>query len=212
MARPGDTLDFLERIRADQRSRWSRGDRVLVETYLQQYSIAADQEIAIDLVYGEFCLRESLGESPDPAEYLRRFPALGPDLQKQFAVHEALPGEAPRGFAMVDGLPRQSHTMVKAGNQASSPQSVDQRSDRDGQSKKVTVKQFVRSIAASGLLPMARVEEARAYLNASGTAPDVQRLAQELVNRRQLTVYQATTLYHGITKGLVLALQRTLLV
>jgi serine/threonine protein kinase len=42
------------------------------------------------LAYGELLLREELGESPDPEEYLRRFPAHAAALRLQFELHRAL--------------------------------------------------------------------------------------------------------------------------
>jgi WD40 repeat protein/serine/threonine protein kinase len=82
-----------------QRQRWCSGDWVLVETL-----IAGDKELAgyeqgmLDLICGEFCLRQQLGDRPDAQEYIRRFPRLADPLRKQFEVHNAreasLPGSS----------------------------------------------------------------------------------------------------------------------
>src|SRR5262249_31793339 len=63
----------------DQRERWRAGERVLAETYLQiPAAHQADFEDILELIYREFLLRETRGESPDPDEYLRRFPEYAP--------------------------------------------------------------------------------------------------------------------------------------
>jgi hypothetical protein len=62
-----------------QRQHWERGTRIEAESYLKSFpNVAADPECAVDVVYGEFLLREARCENPQPEEYLRRFP--------QFAV------------------------------------------------------------------------------------------------------------------------------
>src|SRR5690242_166512 len=72
----------LPLLMADQQERWARGDHVLVESYLDKWPrIRADQEKALDLIYHEFLLREQHGETPDPAEYGRRFPQWAEPLR-----------------------------------------------------------------------------------------------------------------------------------
>jgi hypothetical protein len=44
----------------------------------------------LDLVYGEFILREEMGEAPAVADYLARFPELADALGRQFELHGAL--------------------------------------------------------------------------------------------------------------------------
>src|ERR1700689_2362267 len=62
-------------LAVDQRQRWQHGERVPAEAYLQQYpALEADAERALELVHGEFLLREELGEAPALAEYVQRFP------------------------------------------------------------------------------------------------------------------------------------------
>src|SRR5262245_55042983 len=82
---------WRHQLRADQAERWQRGERVLVETYLEQFpSLRADAEALLDLVFSEVVLRERLGESPRLEEYVLRFPAHEAYLRLQFALHEAL--------------------------------------------------------------------------------------------------------------------------
>jgi WD40 repeat protein/tRNA A-37 threonylcarbamoyl transferase component Bud32 len=86
-------------VLAEQDVRWQRGERVLVETLLQQQpALQADTEAVLHLVYNEVLLREARGERPRPEEYLVRFPHLATQIQEQFALHAALapqpdPGE-----------------------------------------------------------------------------------------------------------------------
>jgi hypothetical protein len=71
---------------AEQHQHWQEGKRTPVEAYLQKYPIlSTDEEGACDLVYGEFLLRQELGEAPSLQEYLERFPRLA-DALKQ--LHE----------------------------------------------------------------------------------------------------------------------------
>jgi eukaryotic-like serine/threonine-protein kinase len=76
-------------LRADQRARWLRGERVLAEEYLRRHPALAG-ETALEVVYGEFLLREELGEVPDPAEYERRFPEHADRLRQQLKLRRAL--------------------------------------------------------------------------------------------------------------------------
>jgi WD40 repeat protein/serine/threonine protein kinase len=77
----------------DQRERWRRAERVQAETYFQEWpALRTDPELALDLVYGEFLIREGTGEHPTLAEYEQRFPDLAEVLRRQLAFHEALGG------------------------------------------------------------------------------------------------------------------------
>jgi serine/threonine protein kinase len=85
------TLSLLARLHDDQRQRWQRGERVLVEEYLEKNEdLRADPEGALDLIYHEVLLRERAGESPGRAEYVHRFPHLARQLHDQFEIHAAL--------------------------------------------------------------------------------------------------------------------------
>src|SRR5713226_7860448 len=60
----------------DQRQRWESGERLGAEKYLAlSATFQADLESTIQLIYGEFLLREELGEQPTLEEYVGRFPA-----------------------------------------------------------------------------------------------------------------------------------------
>jgi predicted Ser/Thr protein kinase len=86
---PQDQLAAV--LRVDQRQRWQTGERVLAESYFQRYPrLRADIEAAVDLVYGEFLLRERHGERPTAEEYRQRFPEFSDLLGAQMALHQAL--------------------------------------------------------------------------------------------------------------------------
>ena len=88
---PARPVCELDQLRSEQRAQWSRGECVLVESYLQSYDqLLADKEVLLDFVYSEFCLREELGQAVTPDEYLRRFPQLSESLSTLFDVHRAL--------------------------------------------------------------------------------------------------------------------------
>ncbi len=83
--------DFLERLCNDQVRRWRAGQRVPAETYLALYPNVEDAgEAAFELIYGEFLLREELGEPPLPEEFRWRFP--------QFAARLAAAARPARGI------------------------------------------------------------------------------------------------------------------
>jgi hypothetical protein len=91
----------------DQRQRWQRGERVLVEAYLeQQPALRADPGRVLDLVYHEVLLREEQDEKPQLEEYLDRFPQFPSQLRLHFEVHRALqtgPGTTPPSAPAADG-------------------------------------------------------------------------------------------------------------
>jgi serine/threonine-protein kinase len=81
----------------DQWQRWQQGERVPAEVYLQMHpGLAEAPDDAFDLVYGEFLLREELGEQPTTEDFLKRFPQYHLQFQRQAAVHRAIEsGKAP---------------------------------------------------------------------------------------------------------------------
>jgi WD40 repeat protein len=86
--RPGELAAVLA---VDQRERWQCGEPVPVETYLQDHpALREDPECAVELIYGEFLLREEQGERPELDEYRRRFPQYADRLAQQVEFHRAL--------------------------------------------------------------------------------------------------------------------------
>jgi serine/threonine protein kinase len=86
---------LLDHLLMEQRHRWQRGERVLVETYLRQHPALGEQgESLLDLIYHEVVLREQRRETPQLEEYQQRFPQFAAQLQQQFEVHQGLaPGD-----------------------------------------------------------------------------------------------------------------------
>lgn len=83
--------ELAELVRIDLDAHWERGHRPQAEGYLQRYSaIAADPELALDVIYAEFLARETAGEYPRVAEYQRRFPEFARVLEEQIGLHAAL--------------------------------------------------------------------------------------------------------------------------
>jgi hypothetical protein len=75
----------LERdyLLGDQRQRWQRGERVLVQAYLEEMPSLRDYpELVFELVCGEVLLRGELGEKPRPADYLDLVPTHHAELRR----------------------------------------------------------------------------------------------------------------------------------
>jgi hypothetical protein len=82
---------FVAGLEDDQRARWQRGERRLVEAYLKEHpELGGDPEAVVDLIYNEFLLRRQLRETPVLEEYLTRFPDLTGPIRAQLKVHGAL--------------------------------------------------------------------------------------------------------------------------
>ena len=78
-------------VRLDQRERWYRSLHVSAEVYLRRFpTLGSDSELAADVVYNEFLLREQAGERPDLDEFLARFPHLADILGQQIRFHLAM--------------------------------------------------------------------------------------------------------------------------
>jgi serine/threonine-protein kinase len=111
-------LDLAAAACTDQHERWAQGRRIPAEAYINAWTaLQADAEAVVDLIYGEFVLRDERGEKPDPAEYYRRFPQYANALARQFQLHAALedaardsdsapPGVEPPGYTLHSALGR----------------------------------------------------------------------------------------------------------
>lgn len=90
MSTSSDLSSLADELRSDQRQRWLQGDRVLIEAYLADHpELSRDPELLLNLAVSEFCLREELGDKPDPSEYLRRFPDHSDRLLKLLETRRA---------------------------------------------------------------------------------------------------------------------------
>src|SRR5262249_9782935 len=105
-------VGLFAELRADQRRRWQAGERVPAEEYLERHpALRADPEGAVDLVYGEYLLREGVGEQPEWAEYLRRFPQYADVLRAQVELHRALVASSDGTIAYAPRPPSEDVTL-----------------------------------------------------------------------------------------------------
>src|SRR5580700_5030012 len=81
----------LQQLCQDQRARWTRGERALVESYFdRQPELRSDEKLLLDFILAEYTLRQELGDHPAAEEYFERFPDLKSQLQLLFEVHDAV--------------------------------------------------------------------------------------------------------------------------
>jgi WD40 repeat protein len=81
-------------LRVDQWERRGLGEWVPAEAYFEAFpTVLDDPEMAIDLVFAEYLLREQLGESPTLLEYEHRFPQFAAPLKLQVELHQAMQEE-----------------------------------------------------------------------------------------------------------------------
>jgi hypothetical protein len=85
------TTQIAAAIGVDQYERWQRGERPLAEEYLPLVPPGPEQSQAIcDIIYGEYLMREQLGQHPQIGEFRERFPEHAESLNRQLEVHRAL--------------------------------------------------------------------------------------------------------------------------
>jgi tRNA A-37 threonylcarbamoyl transferase component Bud32/tetratricopeptide (TPR) repeat protein len=78
-------LEDRARVRAAQEASWRQGQRVLLESYLEQYpTLSEDPATLLALLSSEVVLREQCGETPALEEYQKRFPPLATQLEALF--------------------------------------------------------------------------------------------------------------------------------
>jgi serine/threonine-protein kinase len=88
----------------DQWQRWRAGERIPAEDYLRRYpAVETDSEQAVELIYGEFLVREDLGERPQVEEYLQRFSSYAEQLREQFHLHRELEADSNQSDASSPG-------------------------------------------------------------------------------------------------------------
>jgi serine/threonine protein kinase len=91
-----DGAPSLVALLIEQRQSWQRGQRTLVESYLQRHpALAADADALLDLIGNELLLRHEQAETPQLEDYLARFPQLAPQIKIQFEVERAIESAAP---------------------------------------------------------------------------------------------------------------------
>ncbi len=103
------TVPSVEALLDEQSGCWQAGRPIGVEDFLERRPGLRDEpDSLLDLIVHEVSLRERAGESPEPEEYLRRFPWLAgllePQLELQGLFRTARPNE-PRRAPPRDGQP-----------------------------------------------------------------------------------------------------------
>ena len=95
------TTQLLIEIRAFQHQCWKQDNPISIESLLQTHpQLEEDEDSLLELIYGEFCVRESLGEQPTADEYCQRFSSVSERLERLLEVHRALDSGMP-SFASV---------------------------------------------------------------------------------------------------------------
>ncbi|HEV2970710.1 MAG TPA: serine/threonine-protein kinase [Pirellulales bacterium] len=82
-------LVLTELIKVDLEYRWQQHNLPkTVEEYLAEFpELAEAGKVPCDLIYEEFHIRRQLPQAPDPADYLRRFPAQEEQLRRMLDIH-----------------------------------------------------------------------------------------------------------------------------
>ena len=94
---PIDKTELIELLCSDQVDRWLSGERIPAEAYLSlDPTLQRNGEAAFELIYGEYLIRESLGESPKLEEFFWRFPDFAERLRRQLGLHRALSESEPQ--------------------------------------------------------------------------------------------------------------------
>ena len=94
----------IENILSEFTARWQHGESPTIEEYLPQLDSEASSD-AMELIYHAYCLAESAGTAPDPADYIHRYPAQGRALERLFGLHRAVDNSLLRLWADPSVLP-----------------------------------------------------------------------------------------------------------
>src|SRR5437764_1163090 len=90
----GEPDALLRRACEELRRQLEAGSSVGAEAFLDAYpELASNPERALELIVLEFVVRRRLGQTPDPKEWLRRFPREADRLVRQFTAEGILAGE-----------------------------------------------------------------------------------------------------------------------
>lgn len=106
----------LDVLRERQQSAWQCGERLLVEALIADTAPTLSDSETLELIFAEVMLRAEHGETCAADEYLQRFPQFAGQLQRLFAIHQALESPSsdqplanrPKPRSDVDNLPDSS--------------------------------------------------------------------------------------------------------
>jgi serine/threonine protein kinase len=83
--------ELIDDLKEELRIRYARGERPSAREYLDRFPrVREDRDLALSLIYEEFCLLEEVGECPDPEGFCRRYPLWEDSLEVQLRVHREL--------------------------------------------------------------------------------------------------------------------------
>ncbi|MGE0760782.1 MAG: hypothetical protein AB7O38_27475, partial [Pirellulaceae bacterium] len=92
----------LELVLVDQFQRWRLGEVVTAEEYLARFpDLARESSRALTLILEEFGYREMAGESPQLADFVRRFPHWSEALRRELAPGDAVARDSELRTAVV---------------------------------------------------------------------------------------------------------------
>src|SRR5262245_461722 len=106
-SRTGATSALVLRLAGEMEQRWREGERPRAEDFLaRDPGLWHQPDVALELVYEEFCLRQRHGPPADPAEFLGRFPQWRAELEVLLDCHRLLERapDAPRLPAVGESL------------------------------------------------------------------------------------------------------------
>ncbi len=82
---------IADAIRIDQEQRWQIGEQTMAESYLQAFpDLERDAELAVDVIFNEYLLRQQYHHDCDLDRFLKRFPEHADVLRDQIEFHVAL--------------------------------------------------------------------------------------------------------------------------
>jgi hypothetical protein len=77
---------LVEMVRIDMERRWERGQRSLLESYLELLpELGTPETVAVDLIRAEFEVREQFGEPASLSELAKRFPSRSVAIESWFS-------------------------------------------------------------------------------------------------------------------------------
>jgi tRNA A-37 threonylcarbamoyl transferase component Bud32 len=85
-----DKQAFANAAWLDMRRRHANGEQVRAEDYLPADVGKIDEDLAVDVIYGEYILRTESGEIPSGENYIERFPPFAAAIKRQLDVHQRM--------------------------------------------------------------------------------------------------------------------------
>jgi hypothetical protein len=96
----------LRQACADLASRLRAGEDCRAETYLDAFpSLASNANLALELIFTEFQVRQELGQKPDPADWLARFPQWREPFQRRLYLYHVTCDSLPADPSTVEQSP-----------------------------------------------------------------------------------------------------------